>query len=220
MSITAVAFDIDGTLYPNKSMYLHSIPFFLTHINIIHRFSKVRHDIRKVDSIQDFDSLQADLLARELSIDSSSARDIIENILYSQWEKVFKRVRPFAGVRNVLVTLKKRKIKLAALSDFPVGNKLSYFGLDDLWDTVMASHESGKLKPASEPFLELARRLKTDPSEILYVGNNPLYDVLGSKMAGMKSAYVAPFWKKKNPHADYQFSNYRQFAGILDRILS
>lgn len=220
MSVTAVAFDIDGTLYPNRSMYIHSIPFFLSHIRLVRAFNRVRRRIRRLDSIDDFSRVQADLLAREIRVSPARAEELVQTVFYSRWEDTFRRVKPFPGVGELLVGLRERGIKTAALSDFPVGRKLEYFRLDGLWDVVMASHESGRLKPAKEPFLELARRLDTEPSRILYVGNNPRYDVLGSRAAGMKSALVAPAWKKRNPAADIQFSRYAQLASEIDKILS
>lgn len=220
MSIKAVAFDIDGTLYPNRSMYFHSTRFFLTHRKLIKAFSQIRHDIREVETIKDFDSLQSSLLAQKLSISQESAHLIVEEILYGKWEYIFRRVKPFKGVKEVLLSLKKRGLKLGALSDFPVGNKLDYFGLGDCWDVTMGSHESGYLKPSKEPFLELAKRLGVEPSEILYVGNNYPYDVLGSNDVGMISAYIAPSWKKSGGDENYRFSNYKQFAQIMDDLLS
>ncbi len=220
MSVKAVAFDIDGTLYPNRSMYFHSIPFYFTHLRKVMAFSKVRRDIRKVEPVQDFAALQADLLSRELSLSHDDAARMVDEVFYGEWEKIFRRVRPFPGVRDFLTELREKGIKTAALSDFPVGSKLDYFGLADCWDVIMTSNESGYLKPAKEPFLELARRLELPPSEILYVGNNPVYDVEGCRDAGMMSAYIAPFWKKQHPLADVQFSRYGELREYINGLLA
>ena len=40
--IDAVAFDIDGTLYPAWAFTVRCIPFFLRHIRFMHAFSAVR----------------------------------------------------------------------------------------------------------------------------------------------------------------------------------
>ncbi|MDC7219947.1 MAG: HAD family hydrolase [Spirochaetales bacterium] len=219
MSVKAVAFDIDGTLYPNRSMYFHSIPFYLSHFRLISAFSKIRKDIRKITPVDDFPALQAELFAKELSIEPEEAGQIIEKVFFSDWELIFKRVRIFPGARELLLSLQERGIKTAALSDFPVGNKLNYFNLADCWDVIMSSDESGYLKPSREPFLELAKRLDVKPEEVLYVGNNSAYDVGGSRAAGMMSAHVKPFWKKGNPQADCRFSRYSQLSEFIDGLL-
>jgi putative hydrolase of the HAD superfamily len=218
MSVKAVAFDIDGTLYPNRSMYFHSIPFYLTHLKLVRAFSQIRKDIRLINPVEDFSVLQAELLGEKLSLPPKEANRIVEEIFYGEWENIFRKVRPFPGVRELLLSLRERGLKTATLSDFPVGNKLDYFGLADCWDVTMASHESGYLKPSREPFLELARRLDLKPEEILYVGNNSAYDVIGSRAAGMMSAHVTPPWKKGHPKADFQFSRYSQLNEYLDGL--
>ena len=220
MSVKAVAFDIDGTLYPNRSMYFHSLPFYLLHLRQVTAFSKIRRDIRDIVPVEDFSGLQADLLGRELGLDREQAARVVEDIFYGEWENIFKRVRPFPGVGELLADLREKGIRTAALSDFPVGRKLEYFGLDGRWDLVMSSNESGYLKPSKEPFLELARRLDLNPADILYVGNNFEYDVLGSREAGMKSAYIAPSWKRKRSEPDFQFSRYSQLTSYIEGLLS
>ena len=45
--IDAVAFDIDGTLYPNSALYRRMIPFFLTNVRFMLAFGEVRREIRR-----------------------------------------------------------------------------------------------------------------------------------------------------------------------------
>lgn len=52
----------------------------------------------------------------------------------------------------------------------------------------MSSEESGMLKPAPEPFLDLAARLRLEPAQILYVGNSPSLDIAGAHGVGMDAA--------------------------------
>ena len=47
-------------------------------------------------------------------------------------------------------------------------------------------------KPAKEPFLEMAQALNLKPNELIYVGDNPLNDVEGSRNAG-----YTPVWMNK-----------------------
>ncbi len=220
MSVKAVAFDIDGTLYPNRSMYFHSLPFYLSHFRKVSAFSRMRREIRDITPVEDFETLQADLLSRDMGISREEAGRMIREVFYGKWENIFRRVKPFPGVRDVLLSFREKGLRTAALSDFPVGNKLEYFGLADCWDLVMSSNESGYLKPGREPFLELARRLELEPAEILYVGNNFEYDVMGSRGAGMKAAWIAPSWKRARREADFQFSRYSRLAEYVEGLLS
>ena len=58
------------------------------------------------------------------------------------------------------------------------------------FDTVVSSEEAGAIKPDPAIFHHLARRLELQPGQILYVGDNPIPDVLGPRQAGLKVAWV------------------------------
>ena len=55
---------------------------------------------------------------------------------------------------------------------------------------VLTSENARAIKPNPEIFLKMARRLRLPPEEILYVGDNPIPDVLGPSRAGMRAAWV------------------------------
>ena len=45
--ISAVAFDLDGTLYPNYSLYIRLLPFLFRHPQLIAALGKARQIIRR-----------------------------------------------------------------------------------------------------------------------------------------------------------------------------
>ena len=218
MAIKAVAFDIDGTLYPNWRMHLFSIPFLMSHFSLVMAFSQVRKDIRKVDKIDDFKGLQASLMAEKLGVSTEEAGRIIDTIIYGKWEKIFRRVKPYRGLAKALDDLKTAGLKLGVMSDFPVGNKLGYFRVDGHWDVTMSSEDTGYLKPHCAPFQALAEKLGCDPEEVLYVGNSHDYDMKGASAAGMKTVYIHGRGKKV-PEADLTISNYNNFMGKIEFLL-
>ena len=58
------------------------------------------------------------------------------------------------------------------------------------FDTVITSEQAQAIKPNPAIFLYLARRLGLPPDQILYVGDNPIPDVLGPRQAGLRVAWV------------------------------
>ncbi len=58
------------------------------------------------------------------------------------------------------------------------------------FDTVVTSEQAGAIKPDPAIFRHLARRLDLPPEHILYVGDNPVPDVLGARQAGLPVAWV------------------------------
>jgi putative hydrolase of the HAD superfamily len=209
MRLQVVAFDVDGTLYPNRAMYLLSVPFALRYFGILSAFARVRKEIRKVRPIDDFYRTQAELFARHRGIPVEKAAEIIESVIYGRWETLIKHVKPYPHVKETVEELKKAGLKLAVLSDFPLREKLRYLGLEGYWDYAKSSEESGYLKPGSEPFQDLVAFFSVPPEEILYVGNSYKYDIDGAKAQGLAAAHLtksAPW----NSAADFSFSDYRE----------
>jgi putative hydrolase of the HAD superfamily len=215
MEIQAVAFDLDGTLYPNYQMYLRSMPFFLAHPRLVRHFGKIRRVIRTIRPVHNFRNLQAELLAGSLRISTTRAAELIERNIYGRWEETFRHVSAYSGVRETLKRFREVGLKIAVISDLPVDRKLGYLGLADLIDCAFSSEETGYLKPNPEPFLSLAQRLNLPPDTIMYVGNHYKYDILGAKKVGMRSAHLS-VKKAVDSEADLTFSSYGK---LRDSIL-
>lgn len=206
----AVVFDVDGTLYDNWRMYLRSLPFALRHPRLVAAFSKVRKRIRTVRPIEDFCSLQAEMLAEELRMGTEEARELINRAIYREWEDKLEGMRLNPGVPELLSYLQNESsLSCGVLSDFPIDRKLQLLGIEHGWDVALSSEDVGYLKPNPEPFEEVARRMNVRPEAVLYVGNSYRYDVLGSKAAGMLAAHYVRGTVAES-RADLSFSNFGQ----------
>jgi putative hydrolase of the HAD superfamily len=227
----AVAFDIDGTLYPSLALYLRNFGLGLRNQRMLRNFAKVRYDLhamsmdpaRRASMPRDligFRSLQARLLAEKRGIGQVEASAWVERVMYGELEASFGHVHPFGGVVAALEALAAAGLRLAALSDFPASNKLVTLGLRKWFEVATSSEESGFLKPAPEPFLDIAAKLCLDPAEILYVGNSMALDVAGAKGVGMGTALRAkPSLKPgfHEPYAPRSFSGAGRPAGAANR---
>ncbi|MDR3146196.1 MAG: HAD family hydrolase [Treponema sp.] len=228
-----IAFDLDGTLYPNYRLYVRLVPFLLTGAPLLMAMGKARDALRRrcaqgagegipADRApvleEDFYDLQARLMAETLGADPAAVKERAERLIYRGWEPIFRKVAPFKWVRQTLEELRAGGYKLGLLSDFPPENKLAAMGLDDFWDARICSEAVGRLKPDPAPFLALARELSVSPARLLYVGNSVAYDIVGAKNAGMAAALiVSPFNKRRCPRgaADFVFSDYRQLSAYV-----
>ena len=63
-------------------------------------------------------------------------------------------------------------------------------GIRDLFDAVIISADTGYRKPNPRIFKMILDVMKLKPAEILFVGDTPVDDVLGSKGVGMHSAWI------------------------------
>jgi putative hydrolase of the HAD superfamily len=219
--ILGVAFDLDGTLYPNHRFYIRLVPFLLREHRLLRALGKARDAIRAgaygEPAPGTFYEFQARIMGEILGEAPPLVQARTEALIYRGWEPLFKKVKPCSHVRETLAALREGGLKLGLLSDFPPETKLVNLGLADYWDAVVSSELTGRLKPSPEPFLELSRRMNLPPERILYVGNNVSYDVIGAKKAGMGAAFFSfPFKKRRfTGNADFVFSSYRQFRSFV-----
>jgi putative hydrolase of the HAD superfamily len=220
-----VAFDLDGTLYPNYRLNSRIFPHVLRELRLVIAFGKARTLIRKAQEDpsykkpDDFYMYQAEVTAGILSQNAEPLKYVIERRIYRAWEPPFMYIKLFDGVMETLTTLKQAGYKLGLLSDFPPEKKLEYLGLKGLWDAVLCSECSGAIKPHPQSFNDLAAAMKLPPEKILYVGNSRDYDVVGASRAGMKTAWIKhpmfPGKGFKKPRPDFSFSNYRQLHDFM-----
>lgn len=212
--IRAVAFDIDGTLYSNASMYRATALFALRHLRLFSAFGRARKTVRRENAAGDLENRTVELTAQALGWDHDRTRERIRSVIYRQWEARLHTVEPYADAREVILWLRDMGIKTAAMSDFPTNRKLEILGLDHLWDVSFSSEETGYLKPQRAPFDRLARDLELPAANILYVGNSYTYDVLGAKAAGMQTAH-----RTRHPvtagEADVSFATYAELREWL-----
>jgi putative hydrolase of the HAD superfamily len=213
MNIKGIGFDIDGTLYSNCFMYICSIPSFIKHPRLLWHFGKARSHIREIRPVDNYRRLQAGLIAESMDRPEVEIRARVEKHLYEDWEKSFRIIRPLKGLGEGLTHLRGKGYTLGVLSDFPVQNKLQYLGLED-WDCSFTSESTGYLKPHPEPFLELARRMKLDPEEILYVGNSYSKDIVGAADVGMKTAHYS-LSAPEGSRADFTFKSYPELFKFI-----
>jgi putative hydrolase of the HAD superfamily len=220
MRFDAVAFDLDGTLYPAHRLYARAFPRMLGKARNLEAFNATRRRLHALGSKasyraeppsdgEAFREREAQLFAERLGIGASEAAAIIERDFYSGIEELFSEIRPFAGMRAALDSIAGSGLRIALLSDLPPARKLELLGLSGRFEAVLCSEDSGFLKPAREPFAMLAARRSLEPSRILYVGNSPWIDVRGAKGAGMSAAIVS---RRKVPEADLSFYNWRKLV--------
>jgi putative hydrolase of the HAD superfamily len=217
-TLKAIAFDLDGTLYPEYRILLPSLRIAFRYPRLVYYFNLVRKEIRSVDPRGDFRKTQAEILAKHLKKSVSQTAGLIERVIYEQWLNSIKTMRPYAGLREMIIRLRKAGFKTAVLSDLPLERKLSYLGLEGIWNFARSSEETGYLKPNAAAFRPLIQSLQVTPPEIIYIGNNYRYDVLGARAMGMITGFFSSRWIPGNL-ADYTFHRFSQVRQFLLSLL-
>jgi len=110
----------------------------------------------------------------------------------------------------------KRRFRLGAISN---GNaSVEHVGLGDLIEHAVSASDLMVAKPDPLIYQHLAQRFDTRPEEIVYVGDHPHYDVVGSIDAGYQAVWInreAISWPQQLPQPDHQVSDLHQLEALL-----
>ena len=114
------------------------------------------------------------------------------------WRCLFTYCWPLAAVKYpftepTLIRLKEMGLKLGIITNGEHDlqwNKLRLLNFDYLFDEIVISGDVGVQKPESKPFEVMSEKLGIEPENLLYVGDNPLNDVEGSRKAGYTPVWV------------------------------
>jgi putative hydrolase of the HAD superfamily len=135
----------------------------------------------------------------------------------------------YPEVKSTLVKLKKKRLKLAVLSDaplFPLWSRLCATGMDELFDLVISAEEVGAEKPNPKIFKEAMTKLKVNPEQCIMVGDMPGKDVKGAKDLGIKSVLVAyrkksitdGYEKDADIKPDYEIKYFRDLITLINKL--
>lgn len=129
---------------------------------------------------------------------------------------------PYPQVTSTLFKLAKRGLKLGIVTDAPSREawlRLCYLNLHNVFDEVVTSTDTGKLKPAPEPFKEILRRLQVRADEALMIGDWPERDMVGAAAVGMKSVFAryGDSFDTVDSGADYVIDDFNEILDIIDR---
>ena len=131
----------------------------------------------------------------------------------------YLHLKPYPGVVETLRELKRQGYKLGVVSDgvrLKAWMRLNEAGLDSYFDAVVTYDDTGKRKPAKEPFLLICDQLDVKPEECLMLGDWPERDVQGGRLAGMKTC-LAKYGQMRQAKADYEIEGFANLLEIVDR---
>ena len=80
---------------------------------------------------------------------------------------------------------------ISNFDDSETGHQIMHdTGIRELFTAVIISADTGYRKPNPLIFKKILDAMRLEPADILFVGDTPLDDVLGSKGVGMHSAWI------------------------------
>ena len=199
--IRAVLFDLDGTLYRQRSMRIRmavELAAFLVSrplqgpkvASVLAEYRRAQERLRS-DSDNGHPLRQAELTASRAGVSVSFVEGLVDEWMIERPLKHLPRCQVH-GVAELLSFLNVRQVPTGVLSDYPATRKLEALGIAARFSLVFcaADPEIGAFKPHPRGFLAAAERWQLDPENILYVGDREDVDATGAAAAGMPCVIV------------------------------
>ena len=186
--IRAAIFDMDGVIAETEYVHIEA-----------EKQTMLKYGIRiSEDDLHEYTGTTAKLmftkLIRKYDLDTTFEEmfRVKEKVLFELLEE---GVQPTKGVVDLLLELRKRKVKLAVASSSHrkmIEYVLKKLEITDFLDSVVGAEDIKRSKPDPEIFQISAKRLKVKAEECLVVEDSKL-GVEAAKRAGMKClGYVNP----------------------------
>ena len=215
--IKAIAFDIDGTLYPKWQMDIRLAAASVLHLPFAMRYNAMRRRIRREDGLAEMPAGSLEELQRRECLMLYGSEDSLhafidkeQHVFRKPWEKLFSSIKPFPGMHEFIEEASSG-YELAVLSDFPIGVKLKALGVAEYFSYIASAEDSGHLKPSPVPFRVMLDALGFEPHQVLYVGDSESKDIAGARNAGLRSALISTSRRKVYSIADTVFSSWDGF---------
>jgi HAD superfamily hydrolase (TIGR01549 family) len=180
--ITAVIFDIDGTILDSVDLHAKAWQEAFEHFGYTFSFESIRSQIGKGG-----DQLLPVFLSEE---EQKTRGDELKEYRGELFKKKYlNQVKPFPGVRDLFLKIKSNGQR-NALASSAKGDELGTFakiaGVDDLLDTATSSADAEKSKPHPDIFEAALAKLGdwSNRQSVVVVGDSP-HDAEAAKKAGL-----------------------------------
>lgn len=216
--IKAIIFDLDDTLYPEKSFRNSGFDFISQKLrkNGCNIKSSAIEDIYERHPKDCFDKLIAKY---NLPFKPPTLIDWYRNHI--------PKISPYPQAITLLKKLKKNYL-LGILTDYYYRvqfRKIKSLGIKKFFNIILYTDRINAEKPSTLGFRLIKKRLRCGTGEIVYVGDNEVKDFLGAKRAGFltvkfcnKDGFHSHKKMPKTHKAHYEIHNIADLTHILDNI--
>jgi putative hydrolase of the HAD superfamily len=226
--ISVIAFDLDDTLWPcmptirraEESLYLWLAQHYpritqnLDREEIVH--CRREFSARDARYAIDMTGMRRDFL-QQLGEQHDYDGQQLARLGFEVFFEARQQVEFYDDVMPCLQRLK-RRYRLGAISN---GNaSVEHVGLGELFEHAVSASDVMVAKPDPLIYQHLVRRFGVRPEQILYVGDHPHYDVVGSIDAGYHAVWINRedlSWPDELPPPQHQVADLHQLETLLER---
>jgi len=225
-NITIIAFDLDDTLWPcmptieraEQTLYRWLQDHYprITERYNAEQLVAVRKHFMTLDKRFAIDmSLMRHEFLKRLAIESGYDPNQVAELGFDVFYQARQDVSFYEDVLPCLERLQSR-FRLGTISN---GNaNVEMVGLGHLIEHAVSASELQVAKPDKLIFHHLVERFSVPVDKVLYVGDHPAYDVVGSIEAGLQAVWINredTQWPADLPHPEYQISSLHELELLL-----
>jgi putative hydrolase of the HAD superfamily len=222
--IKLVLFDLDDTLYQEKQ-------FVMSAFKSISKYLSKKYNI-KYDKIFKIlkDDFNKGLRKKNFNVLIKKLQLIDEDVDYLV--RIYRNHKPEISLYNdaeYILNKLKKTIKLGLVTDGYIAtqqNKISSLKIKNYFDVIIINSPKDNIdKKNPKIFNKIIKKLKVNPKDTVYVGDNPLKDFIASKKIGIhtvrikrKSGEYSKFKVEGSIDADFVISNLNELTNIINNI--
>ena len=183
--INYVIFDLDDTLYNEREYVLQAMREVARYIHVKKNNLGEEYVYNRLLAILEEDGRGK--IFNRICLEEKLELDFME--LVRVYRNTKPKLRIYEDAEYLISELKKRNIKIGMITDglhFVQRNKIDGLDIVQLFDSIVVSDEHGLSKPDERVYqISLGEARVENPSEAVYIGDNPTKDFLGAKKIGM-----------------------------------
>ncbi len=212
--IKAVVFDLDGTLYDynalDKEAFGRVGELVRERLGVSEEqygeaFMRARKSTKK--KLGETATSHSRMLYFQKTLEYLDIRPLYLTLeMYeTYWGLFLEKMTLYPGARKLLDALHDKYIRVAVCTDLLAHiqhRKLKALGMMDDVDCLVTSEEAGVEKPSPKIFALCLKKLRLEPEEVCFVGDDYKKDVKGAMAAGMCAVWFCPEGVQNPPEGE------------------
>lgn len=189
----AILFDLDDTLHHRYHAFQGWAQAFAQTYYAPEQSTEIAEMSRYLVEIDQYGYMPRDEYFQRLQQRYPQVQGSTTELIQSYQQAVIGHVVLEDEIHQLLHYLQEQQVPVGIVTNGDTHQqklKIAKLGLEPFTSCIFISQEFGVAKPDPAIFLAAANCLHTDPEQILFVGDNPVFDIWGAHQVGMKTIWI------------------------------
>jgi putative hydrolase of the HAD superfamily len=215
--IKCLIFDLDDTVYYEKTYVLEALKNVCKYLSNKYNISYNKIYKRCVEILNEYGRGKIfNILCNEYKLEEN-INDLVE-----MYRDTKANIKLYEESNEIFKYAKENNLKLGIITDGcskVQWNKITSLGIEKIVDKIIVTDDYGVGygKPHEKSYKEMLEYFNVEPSECIYIGDNPNKDFVGAKELGMKTIRIIhEFGDHINDEVSIDFEAELVFKKLID----